>query len=327
MKSNKRKIFDYNPENLYSNGFIILKKKKNYSRIIMRVVIIFILCVMAAIVVLPVVSLKKFFDDHGKKLELNIPEGFEGKELTIKTNDGVNLNSCEVYTEAPYAVVVLPLCNNDISNEVYFQYAELFKESGYASFICETREEVSLGYKEHIDVEGVIDYIHKQEKYYDTPIVVYGMSMAGPAAINAMGENKSVAGVIATGTYSSWEDNYSDYLKSKGMPSFIADMEKYVSKVCLAFKYGTDIFEKTPVKEIEKRKGRPVLLIHSNVDNKVSYDNLSRLKDAGGDIDTYTIEEEYPHIVDNNHRLVDDNSGYVGEVFKFLDKNFAAESK
>lgn len=183
---------------------------------------------------------------------------------------------------------------------------------------------ICLGTKEYLDTKAGVDYILSRKEYKDLPVIVFGVSMGGAAAINSIGEIPELDGLISVSAFSSWPDVFCDNMANMGLPEFAADIEKPFVKLYMGFEYGFGSLKVNPLNEIKKLNGRPALLMHSTGDSQVPYKSFVRLREAApGQFDTFIREGDY-HFVCKEEYFEEPwkDEDYAGAILAFLEKNF-----
>ncbi len=253
--------------------------------------------------------------------------GLEAKHLFLKTEDNINISAYEVELEQPKAVII---CLSGIENPsvtAYFGHAKWFKENNYATVLVEMRSHgesdgnrICLGYKEDLDVAAAVDYIKSKAIYQDKPIVVMGVSMGASVAINAIGENSDIDGLISLSAYSSYEEVFYKHMAEE--ISEVAALPS-IPMVHLAtyLKFDEDS-NKKPKNQIKKIGERPALLIHSRDDSQIAFENFDRL------LQNAPLTVETMVVAGDKHMIVDDFSNpqsdvvYSKKIMEFLNNNF-----
>lgn len=206
----------------------------------------------------------------------------------------------------------------------------MLEKNGYASILCEMRAHgesggnvICVGYKEHLDVRAVVDYIKANDRYNNVPIVVYGLSMGGAVAINSIGNIPEIDGLISMSAFSSWEDVFCDNMANMGIPKIICDMEKPFVKTYTAFKYGLSNANISPKNQIKKLGNRPALIYHSKEDSQIPFSSFERLtKDISGKVETWVKNGDY-HFPTENFEKTEEDIEYSKRIISFLDRNYA----
>ena len=301
------------------------KKKKVLIWIVavLLVIIIDIFTVIPFIVMHPLVDNHVYFNEIWEADEF----GLEANHFFVQTEDGLTISAYEVAVDTPKAVII---CLSGIQNPsvtVYFGHAKLFKENDFATILVDMRahgessgNEISLGYKEYIDVKAVVAYIKQHPVYDNVPVIVMGVSMGGATAINAIAEIDEIDGLISLSSYSSWEEVYYENMK-QSVPAIVSNTEYPFIYLMSLLKYGSSSFIK-PKTEIKKLKDRPALLMHSKQDSQVSFANFERLlKAAPAHVETF-IREGDLHFMTEHFLEPEKDTLYAETLVDFINHNF-----
>ncbi|HCL04338.1 MAG TPA: lysophospholipase [Lachnoclostridium phytofermentans] len=253
----------------------------------------------------------------------------EDKMIPIRTQDGFSLWASEIEVENPKAVVIYLTDNKQPSITYFYGHAKWMKDNGYASILLETRGHgesegnvIGLGYTEVNDVRAVVEYIMKQERYLDVPIVLQGVSMGGAVAINAFGQIPEVDALIAMSAYTSVEDAIIESMRNHGVPEFLCKIERPLVKFALSIVYGRDAVETLkPIDQIKNANDRPVFFISSKEDMKVSIENINRFREANPEAE-YWVRDSSEHLIndDSDFTNVEKDTEYCNRILDFLDK-------
>ena len=255
--------------------------------------------------------------------------GLEDKMLPIRTKDGHSLWTSEIEVDNPKAVIIYLTDIRQPSITYFYDHARWMKEKGYASILLETRghgesegDVIGLGYTEVNDVKAVVEYIMKEERYQDVPIVLQGVSMGGAVAINAFGQIPEIDALIAMSAYTSIEDTMIDMMRKYGVPEFLCKIERPLIKFALSIVFGRDAVETLkPVEQIKNANGRPVLFISSKEDSKVLIQNIKRFQEAYPEAE-YWVRDSSEHLIlnDINFINVEEDTEYCNRILEFLEK-------
>lgn len=250
------------------------------------------------------------------------------KQMYLKTDDGLKVWASEIYTDHPKAVIIYLSGIVQPSVTYYYGHAKYMQEQGYSSILLEVRghgksdgNRICLGYNEVKDVKAVVDFIKREEKYKNVPIVVQGASMGGAIAVNAFGQLKDIDALIALSAYSSFEDVVLDELKGFGVPDFIRSIEKPLLISSLKLVYGSDnVKNRKPVEQIKNANGRPALLIACEGDTEVPPASMHRLKKAYPEAESW-LRDSFEHFIvkDYNFKNVGEDKEYCSKILGFLE--------
>lgn len=295
--------------------------------ILTLVVGIGVLFTVPAIVLGPMVNLHVDFSRMYSATEY----GLEEKVLQLKTTDGLRLTAYEVEVDAPKAVLIFLSGIHNPSVTAFYPHAAWLKEEGYASLLLEMRAHglsegslIGLGLTEHKDVQAAVDYIRETPRYQKAPIVVFGLSMGGATAINAIGQIPEIQGLISLSAFSSVADMFAGNMEEMGMPSLYIQIQKPFARFYTTLKYGISTYALQPKTQIANLRQRPALLIHSTKDSQVSYQNFLFLKDqAPSHVETWVKEGDYHFILDpSDFQRPSEDLEYAARIIGFLTKHF-----
>lgn len=316
-----------------------LTKKVIAKRMIKAVVITVIICiVLSAIAPFAVVPLfvNRHVDYRGYATDIFPMQdiykasdyGLNEKQMYLKTEDGLNIWTSEIYTEKPKAVIIYLSGIVQPSVTYFYGHAKFMQENGYASFLLEVRghgnsdgNRISLGYEEIKDVKAVVNYIRSNDKYDGAPIVLHGASMGGAIAVNAFGQIEEIDGLIAMSAYSSFEDVVTDIMGRYGVPGFIQAIEKPLIALSLTNVFGSEAVKNMkPIVQIKNTKGRPALLIACSGDTEVPMVNMQRLKEANPKIETW-LRDSWEHFIvqDCDFKKMSEDKEYCNKILSFLE--------
>ncbi|NLJ80783.1 MAG: hypothetical protein GX335_07155 [Firmicutes bacterium] len=255
--------------------------------------------------------------------------GLEPKELRLKTEDGLELAAWEVRAVQPKAVLVFlgPMLEPSVT--AFWGHAAFLKEKGYASILLEMRahgqsqgEQISLGYREHLDVLAAWNYLQQKAAYQKLPVILFGVGMGGAAALNAAGLYPQLAGVISIAAYSSWGDLFSDNLYFSDASLFLALAVKPFAKLYTWFKFGWAGRGIIPQRQIANLGSRPVLLMHSREDGEIPFVNLERLMESAPPQAEAWARPGSEHWVSTNFLEPEEDREYTAKILQFLENNF-----
>lgn len=311
-------------------------KKLATKKVILLILVIFTLVciIIPSIVIWAVVN--KHVDYTGNTAPLYPLQGIytakdfgiTSNELTIKSEDNIDLWVSEVTVENPKAIIIYISGIVQPSVTYYYGHAKWMKNNGYASFLLELRahgksegDKICLGYEETKDVEALVQYIKGQEKYKDIPIVLQGVSMGGAVAVNAFGSIEEISGLIAMSAYSSFEDVVYDYMNNNNVPQFISNFGRLITHIGLYFNFGNIVYTMKPINQIQNADGRPVFLIASKGDTSVPYENALRLKEKLEDCELWIRDSDAHFIIKNTDFInFEQDEEYCNKILMFLEE-------
>lgn len=309
-----------------------VKRKRSAGRIVLIAAAILIALIIAALAAIPPLVMNDMIHIHADVETLSPAQfGVEAKEVWLAAEDGISLISWEVQADDPRGVVIFLSGIHNPSVTAYFGHAKMLAENGYSSLLIEMRahgksegDKIFLGTREYLDTRAGVEYILSRSEYKDLPVIVYGVSMGGAAAINSIGEIPELDGLISISAFSSWPDVFCDNMVNMGIPEFIAKIDKPFVKLYMGLEYGFGSLRINPLDEIKKLNGRPALLMHSTGDSQVPYRSFERLqKAAPGQFDTFIREGDY-HFICRDEYFDEPwkDEEYAEAILAFLKKNF-----
>jgi uncharacterized protein len=135
---------------------------------------------------------------------------------------------------------------------------------------------ISAGNEEYLDVLGAWDWLITEKGLAPERIGLYGGSMGGATALYAFSHEPRVAALFLHSTFSSLLAAFADILTGSGLPGFLgyptAAMGRLVS--------GEDLLEHRPAEEIKKVGDRPIYIVHSRSDRRISIRQSQELAGA-----------------------------------------------
>ncbi len=138
----------------------------------------------------------------------------------------------------------------------------------------------TLGHHEAEDVLGAVTYVESQPALKKLPILAIGESMGGSAVIRAAAVCDRIRGVVSESTYATLTNALDRRLMLLG------PFARRVSERCHdigARRYGLDISEVSPERDIAKIGPRPVFIIHDQFDVLCPRSDTDRLYAATND--------------------------------------------
>lgn len=259
--------------------------KKKIIKITLIIVIILAILFVGALTATPFMIMNGMVDEHIDYDEIN-PEdyGVTSKKIMLESDDGYDIASYFVETDAPKATIVMVSGIHKPSVEEFYGYARMLRDNGYSTLLVQMRAHgesagstISFGINEWKDVKAGVDYINTLKIYKNLPIIAVGTSMGGATVINAAGEVDDIDALISISAFSSWSDVFEDNMINMEAPSLLAKIERPFTKLYLGIKYGFGNIKYSPIKQIEKSFDRPVLLMHSEGDSQIPYKSYERL--------------------------------------------------
>jgi pimeloyl-ACP methyl ester carboxylesterase len=306
--------------------------KKGKKKILIWLIIGFTLLSVGTFTTIPFVVMNSMLNRHVNFTKTWTAEefGLDAEHFFVKTEDGLNISAYEVTVDTPKAVIVCLSGIHNPSATIYFGHAQLFKKHNFATVMLDMRShgesdgnKIYVGYKEWLDVKAIVKHIKDKPLYDNVPVVVFGVSMGGATAINAMGEIADIDGLISLSAFSSWEDVFYDNMETSA-PKIIAMTCKPFISLVTYLKFGSNSRTIKPKKEIEKLGNRSALLIHSKDDSQVSYRNFEAIiEHASLHVETF-IREGDMHFITENFVNPEEDEEYTDKIIQFINKLIAS---
>lgn len=305
---------------------------KKIGLVLLIILLASIFLYMIALAIIPPLIMHDQIHRHCD-VEVESPEdyGVTASPLTLKTEDGLSLAAWEVAADTPKGVVIIISGIHNPTATAFFGYARMLRDNGYSSVLVELRshggsegDKIFLGMMEYLDVKAGVQYIKAKQAYKDLPVIVWGTSMGGATAINAIGEIPELDGVISCSAYSDWVNVFYDNMSLSGAPAWMAAMDKPFVWCYLGFEYGFDKIKINPMEEITKLNGRPALLMHSTKDSQVPYASFERLiTKVPASVETFIREGDEHFICYEKHfKNPEQDKEFSSAVLGFLKKHF-----
>jgi pimeloyl-ACP methyl ester carboxylesterase len=210
--------------------------------------------------------------------------GLTGKKISIKTPDGITLSAwlIDSNSDTTFATVVQL---HGISNckESNFPRARILADSGYASLLLDLRahgesegEFCTFGFYEKNDLKAVADTL--QNRFPHTPLAIWGASLGGAIALQAMAVEPRYRFGIVESTF----DEYPRVVEEYGADYMFGLRPKWLLRRVLQ-RAGDiahfDPFAVLPVKSAALID-RPVLFLHGDKDARIPMSFNKRNFDA-----------------------------------------------
>ncbi len=307
------------------------KRKPMYKKVLLIIALLIIIAI-AFLLAVPHLIIKDMVNMHVNSNKIYLPEDFGiiGEKVLLITEDNLKIASYKVEAKNPRGVVIFVSGIHNPSVTAFYGHAKMLQENGFGSILVEMRahgesegDVICLGYKEYLDVKAAV--LHIENNYGDIPIIVYGLSMGGAAAINSIGEIEEIDGLISMSAYSSFEDVFYESMINMGLPIIYAKAQKPFVKLYNAFKFGYKTIGINPISEIKKLGNRPALIMHSKDDSEVSFSNFERIMDnAPKHVESFVRTGDNHFIVKDEEDFLNPqaNKEYSKCVLDFLNKNF-----
>lgn len=214
--------------------------------------------------------------------------------LTLLTQDSVEIVALESRPDSAKAVVI---CFSGIENPsvtAFWGHVREFNKRGIAAILPDLRahgqssgERIAMGWEEFRDVAAVTDYIEANYPA-ETPVTILGLSMGAAVAINSIGCNERIDGIVSISGYSSVEDALTDQIQN--YIGVLAYPFKPFFSLTAWIKYGVNPWKTRPESAIAKLNGRPALLMHSKEDSQIPFKSFERLTKAAAEAQQHQVQ-------------------------------------
>ena len=246
----------------------------------------------------------------------------KGKYLNFTTNDGLKITSYLTYSSRDTAFGTIILVHGIRSYKEHFmELSKYLSKQGFNSVAIDLRAHgqsegthCTFGVKEKEDISTLIDILKKQEGISQN-IGIWGQSLGGAIALQAMGSDKRIQYGIIESTFSDLNSINNDYFKHKIGFSFKIFTDYLVYRAGRIAEF--DPQEANPLLYCSKIK-QPILLIHGNQDKRIN------IKYAKANFSQINSQKKELYIIEGaNHLNVWQIGGaqYFDKVISFIKSN------
>ncbi len=148
----------------------------------------------------------------------------------------------------------------------------------------------SVGNEESLDVLGAWDWLVTTKGYAPDRIGLFGVSLGGATSLYAFQDEPRVAALFLEGTFASLLAVVADQMTGYGLPGFMAQPAAAVFRLVSQ----ENIMAHTPIAAIHAAGDRPVYIVHSRGDHRISVSQAHELAaaalDAGGNVQAWFPE-------------------------------------
>ncbi len=268
----------------------------------------------------PVVGLIK----RNKNINFDIAAKDNGKikrkDLTISSFDGTKLSARLTFSSLDSTKATIILLHGIRSNKnTFFDLSTFLAENGFNSVALDSRAHgesegqfCTFGVHEKKDIQELIDYLAKNENL--NHIGIWGQSLGGAIALQAMCYDKRIKFGIVESTFSNFKTIVNDYFDLHADFSFSPFSNYLVNRTGSIAEF--DVNDAQPIKYCESID-QPILMVHGNVDERIHIKygkaNFSKLK---------SVDKEFIEIDAANHSNVWKVGGdaYFERILVFLNK-------
>ena len=137
----------------------------------------------------------------------------------------------------------------------------------------------SAGNDESLDVLGAWDWLVATKGYAPDRVGLFGVSMGGAASLYAFHDEPRIAAIFLEGTFASLLATVAYQLTGYGLPGFMAQP----AAVTFRLVSGENVMARTPIQAISDVGDRPVYIVHSRGDRRISISQSHELAAAALD--------------------------------------------
>lgn len=195
------------------------------------------------------------------------------KRISIKSFDGTHIISTITYADSTNLKGTILLLHGIRSNkEAYLSLANKLSSRGYNSIAIDSRghgesdgDYCTFGVKERKDISCILDSIIHKEQLNN--IGIWGQSLGGAIALQAMASDKRIQFGVIESTFSDFEKitrDYFEYLLGFRNDFLIDYFTQRAANIA-----GFETKDAAP-KNLNKMISQPVLLVHGDSDKRIN---------------------------------------------------------
>jgi dipeptidyl aminopeptidase/acylaminoacyl peptidase len=252
---------------------------------------------------------------------INDNSQFKRKKLTWLSFDGLKLSALLTYSSLQDTKGTIILIHNSASNKYRFlDFSEFLANKGFNSIAVDLRaygesegQFCTYGVKEKRDIQHLINKIYKYENI--GPIGIWGSSLGGAVAMQAMGTDKRIKFGIIESTFTDYKTSMDTYftritkLKLTPLTNYIVNRSGSIGDF--------DADDASPIKYAENIT-QPIIIAHGIEDKvfklkygKANFDNIKSINKK------FIIVDSAAH---TNLWKIGGNK-YFNEVIEFINKH------
>ncbi|WP_296381388.1 alpha/beta fold hydrolase [Winogradskyella sp.] len=266
----------------------------------------------------PVVGLIKRNKNVKVELAENNSNSLKRKELSIKSFDGIRISARLTYSSLDSTKTTIILLHGIRSSKEHFiDLSSLLSKNGFNSVALDLRAHgksegqfCTFGVNEKKDIQYVIDYLSEKENI--NHIGIWGQSLGGAVALQAMGYDKRIEFGIIESTFTDFKIIVNDYFDLHAGFSFSPFSNYLANRAGSIAEFNAN--DAKPIKYCETIN-QPILIVHGNNDKRINIKygkaNFSKIKSS---------KKEFVEIKSANHLNVWQVGGeeYFNKVLKFI---------
>lgn len=201
------------------------------------------------------------------------------EEISLTSEDNIKLSGLLIYR--PLSKYTLLICHGyRQAKEFLYQFADLASDCSIFLFDLRAHglsegKKISFGYHEYKDVKTAYDFLIKDHRTKNKPIIALGLSMGCFAILKAYSSGCKFSGLILDSCFVQLSDQIVRKLK---IPSWFSGITNFFSDFIFSLYLGVSLKQIKPIDYISE-VSIPILIIHSEDDKIVSVENAYKLFD------------------------------------------------
>ncbi|TGM48694.1 alpha/beta hydrolase [Leptospira biflexa] len=201
--------------------------------------------------------------------------GLDFQEVTITTEDKLNLVSYWIPTKQPQGTIIMVHGHGGQRNEG-LRFAPSLNKAGFNLLLLSLRRNhggyATMGGLEQKDVDAALTYLKSKG---ETKIGIFGFSMGSATSIIAMAKHKEIkAGLFSSGYGSAMDVLIESAKRDFGIPYY--PLIPFV-KWMLDYRSGINMDTVRPIDHIAEIHPRPLAIFHCKMDDYVDYHHAEDL--------------------------------------------------
>jgi fermentation-respiration switch protein FrsA (DUF1100 family) len=177
--------------------------------------------------------------------------------------------------------------------------AGMLARNGISVLLIDTRDvgdstfedgRAAIGNEEYLDVLGAFDWLTGEKGYASERVGLAANSLGGPAAVYAFSEEPRIPALFVMATFGNLREILDAELEREGYPTLLTPAAILAGRLF----GGDNLVAHTPTTAMEKAAGRPVYIVHSRADERISYHQSEQLaaaaRAAGADVELWLVD-------------------------------------
>lgn len=222
------------------------------------------------------------------------------KEVTFPSrDDGIQISGWyfEADPAAPAVIVVHGLGACKYSVEALMPASMLYR-NGFNVLAIDLRDagdstyedgRTAIGSEEYQDALGAFDWLVSEKGIPAEKIGMLGNSLGGATAMNAFAAEPGIAALFLNSPFANLPQVIRDELQRNGYPALLAPAALIMARVVA----GDNLTERSPLEGMDAHGGRPIFLVASMDDTRVSVSHTQQLearaKELGADVTVWYL--------------------------------------